>query len=92
MGARGPGLRVLTVEERSGLALVRALPPRLRAQAVLFEDACGPDVPETRVQPGDDLHLCGFARDNRFVPYEGVPVAKFDDELRELVMEVVDAY
>jgi 2-polyprenyl-6-methoxyphenol hydroxylase-like FAD-dependent oxidoreductase len=86
------GLEVLTVEESVGLALVNALPADLRAQAVLFEDPYGPDVPVGRVAVADHLHLCGLARDNRVVPYEGVAVALFDDPLRDLVVDLIGAY
>lgn len=45
----------------------------------LISDTWGPD---------DQRHRCGAFRDNRIVPYEGVPVSEFSTEQQHLILEI----
>lgn len=86
------GASVFHGEESLGLALMRSLPPPLQGQARLYERKRDPAMPPGRVAVGDELHLAGAFQDNRVIPYEGAPVAKFPPAVRTQLMELVAAY
>ncbi len=75
---RGPhsGMRLFEDEERKGLALMQSLAPALRERAQVFKSNSRRDLPEGRWHYAEHLHLGGAHRDNRIVPYEGLPAAK----------------
>ncbi|OAA59777.1 hypothetical protein SPI_05975 [Niveomyces insectorum RCEF 264] len=66
------GTRILVAEEALGLRLMRSLAPAVQAQATVYAQLRDPAMPHGRWNHDDQRHLCGAARDNRVVPYEGV--------------------
>ncbi|KAK1997133.1 hypothetical protein LX36DRAFT_578998 [Colletotrichum falcatum] len=91
---RGPhrGTRILETEERLGLRLMQSLPEGLRQAAQTYKLLKDPAMPRGRWNHDDQRHLCGAYRDNRVVPYEGVPVADMGPEQRRLVLGIVEQY
>jgi hypothetical protein len=49
----------------------------------LITDTWGPD---------DQRHRCGAFRDNRMVPYEGVPVSSLTEAQKQNVLEICDEF
>src|SRR5690606_20720764 len=47
------------------------------------------DLPEGRLDPGDERHLAGAFQDNRVIPYEGIRVAELSDAAQEAVWALV---
>lgn len=47
------------------------------------------DLPEGRLDPGDERHLAGAFQDNRVIPYEGVRVADLTEAAQEAVWALV---
>jgi hypothetical protein len=41
---------------------------------------------------GDELHLAGAFRDNRVIPYEGVPAASIGPAARRTLLDLIAAY
>ncbi len=86
------GTRILEVEERLGLQLMRSLAPDLRARAQVFGQLKDPDMPHGRWNHDDQRHLCGAYRDNRVVPYEGIPLADLAAPQLSLVADILEQY
>lgn len=49
-------------------------------------------MPYGRWNHDDQRHLCGAYRDNRIVPYEGVPVSEFTQDQQDLVDKILNQY
>ncbi len=75
--------------EQIALQLAGSFTPGQHAKAVVFESVLDPKMPEGRLHPADERHVAGAFRDNRVVPYEGIPVAEFTQEQRDLLRQVV---
>ncbi len=86
------GASAFIQEEALGLALMRALPASVQAQARLYARKRDPAMPAGRVAFGDELTLAGAFQDNRVIPYEGACVAAFSQASRELLMTLVETY
>lgn len=86
------GTTVFADQEQAGLALVRALPPDLARQAILFDHKRDPSMPPGRVRPHDELQLGGSFQDNRVIPYEGLQLVGRAHELRERIVELVEMF
>jgi hypothetical protein len=86
------GTSLFEDEERKGLALMRSLPADQQARALVYRSMKGGDVPEGRWHFADHLHLGGAHRDNRVVPYEGLPVADFSGQQKRDLVDLVGAY
>ncbi|KAL2158528.1 hypothetical protein VTH06DRAFT_4295 [Thermothelomyces fergusii] len=86
------GTRILRREEALGLRLMRSLPPALQARARVYKLLRDPAMPEGRWNHDDQRHLCGAYRDNRVVPYEGVPVCDMAADQRALVRAILAEY
>jgi hypothetical protein len=91
---RGTGNRfeLLTEESTDGLALMRSLSPEQRDRAVIFAEMHDPEMGPDRWHFADERHLAGAYRDNRVIPYDGVPVAEFTDEQRDALMTLAGRF
>ncbi|MFK3668969.1 DUF3500 domain-containing protein [Leifsonia aquatica] len=66
--------------ERLAVRLASSLTPEQRAEAVVYESVLDPAMPEGRLHPADERHVGGAFRDNRVVPYEGIPAGRLSAE------------
>ncbi|KAI0408847.1 hypothetical protein F4802DRAFT_299059 [Xylaria palmicola] len=90
-GPRG-GTRILDAEERLGLELMQSLAPAEQGRARVYARMKDPAMPKGRWNHDDQRHLCGAYRDNRVVPYEGIPVSSLGAAQRELVTRILEQY
>lgn len=78
--------------EHVAIRLASSLTPEQRSEAVVFQSVLDPAMPEGRLHPADERHVGGAFRDNRVVPYEGIPAARLTPEqlgmLRAIVSDV----
>ncbi|KAL2255835.1 hypothetical protein VTK26DRAFT_2633 [Humicola hyalothermophila] len=86
------GTRILHEEERLGLRLMQSLPADQRAAAQVYKLLRDPAMPHGRWNHDDQRHLCGAYRDNRVVPYEGIPVSGMPGPQRALVRDILARY
>lgn len=86
------GTRILHQEEALGLRLMQSLSPEAQSQAQVYKLMKDPAMPHGRWNHDDQRHLCGAYRDNRVVPYEGVPVSKFTSEQQDVVDKIMLEY
>jgi len=70
-------------EERMGAELMASLSPELQRQAVAYDLLKDPAMPSGSWHQADQRHLGGAFRDNRVIPYEGVPVSAFSASQRQ---------
>lgn len=75
--------------EKLALELAASLTDKQRAAAVVYASVLDPAMPEGRLHPADERHVAGAFRDNRVIPYEGIPVRELDERQRGLVREIV---
>ncbi|KIW21121.1 hypothetical protein PV08_01701 [Exophiala spinifera] len=86
------GTRILHEEETLGLRLMQSLPARQQAAAQVYKEMKDPAMPKGRWNHDDQRHLCGAFRDNRVVPYEGVPVGDMTPAQQDLVRGILNQY
>ncbi|KAL2269963.1 hypothetical protein VTJ83DRAFT_2147 [Remersonia thermophila] len=88
------GTRILQHEEALGLQLMQSLAedPSVRARVQIYRQLRDPAMPRGRWNRDDQRHLCGAYRDNRVVPYEGLPVSAMTDPQRALVRAILREY
>lgn len=86
------GTRILTREEELGLKLMQSLPSELQSKAQLYKLLHDPAMPPGRWNRDDQRHLCGAARDNRIVPYEGILLSDMPESCKELVASILSEY
>jgi hypothetical protein len=86
------GTRILETEEKLGLQLMQSLTPDQQSRAQTFKEMKDPAMPHGRWNHDDQRHLCGAYRDNRVVPYEGIPVSAMTTEQQLLVVEILNQY
>jgi hypothetical protein len=79
-------------EERMGAELMASLSPELQRKAVVYDLLKDPAMPPGRWHKADQRHLGGAFRDNRVVPYEGVPASAFSPSQRKRLMELVGEF
>lgn len=75
--------------ERLAFRLASSLTPAQRSEAVVYESVLDPSMPEGRLHPADERHVGGAFRDNRVVPYEGIPATRLTDDQLGLLREIV---
>lgn len=85
-GARPP---IFDDREHLAIELASSLTPEQRDRAVVYDSVLDPSMPADRLHPADERHVAGAFRDNRVVPYEGLPVAELDDGQRAVLREIV---
>lgn len=85
-GAHPP---LFEAREELALELAGSLDADQRTQAVVYGSVLDPAMPEGRVHPADERHVAGAFRDNRVVPYEGIPVTGLDQRQRQLLRDIV---
>lgn len=85
------GLSVFEDEERQGLALMRSLAAVQQDQA-LVSHSIREGLPPGRWHFADQLHLGGAHRDNRVVPFEGLPAGDMTKMQRRDLLDLVECY
>ncbi|KAL6248120.1 hypothetical protein RBB50_004374 [Rhinocladiella similis] len=86
------GTRILETEEILGLKLMQSLPAEQQSKAQIYKEMKDPAMPKGRWNHDDQRHLCGAFRDNRIVPYEGIPVSSMTPEQQGLVTGILNQY
>ncbi len=86
------GTSMFEDEERLGLALMRSFPSGTRERALVSRSMGAEDLPPGRWHFADHLHLGGAYRDNRVVPYEGLPGAAMTGRQRRALLDLVEAH
>lgn len=71
----GAGINAFIDIEEAALDMVRALPAKLRDQAVILPSILQDDMPDGRRHWADSLHLGGAFRDNQVIQPEGLCLA-----------------
>lgn len=78
--------------EQDALELASSLTPQQRASAVVFGSVLDPSMPEGRLHPADERHVAGAFRDNRVVPYEGIPASDLTDAQWTLLRALMEDF
>ncbi|KAG9245631.1 hypothetical protein BJ878DRAFT_500548, partial [Calycina marina] len=92
------GTEILCAEGELGLELMQSLPDEDKHKAQIYKLLKDPamlisgDKKVDRWNEDDQRHVCGAFRDNRIVPYEGVPVSKLTDKQRDLVVAIAEEF
>jgi hypothetical protein len=92
------GTAILHKEGDLGLELMQSLTPAQQKQVQIFEklkdEKMGTtgDLLTDRWNKDDQRHLCGAFRDNRTVPYEGLPVSSFSSSQKDLVLSIAGEF
>ncbi|KRE23306.1 DUF3500 domain-containing protein [Agromyces sp. Soil535] len=88
-GARPP---LFDAREQVAIELAESLTDEQREKAVVYSSVLDPAMPEGRLHPADERHVAGAFRDNRVVPYEGIPVRELTDRQRGLLRTVIEDF
>lgn len=88
-GERPP---LFEARERLAIELAESLTPAQRARAVLYSSVLDPAMPEGRLHPADERHVAGAFRDNRVVPYEGLPAGELDERQYALLRAIAEDF
>ena len=83
---------LFAAREEIAIRLASSLTPAQAERAVVYDSVLDPAMPEGRLHPADERHLAGAFRDNRVIPYEGIPASELDDAQRALLRELVDDF
>jgi uncharacterized protein DUF3500 len=92
------GTEILHTEGNLGLQLMQSLPESKKEKAQIFKDMYHPamnptgDLIKDRWNHDDQRSLCGAFRDNRVVPYEGVCVASFSPDQKQLILDIAEQF
>lgn len=86
------GTRLFDAERAAGLALRRSLTPAQEPVAVLHRSILSTGLPPDKVNFVDGRHQGGAGRDNRVIPYEGIPGRDLSPGQRELLADLVAVY
>jgi len=86
------GTRILHNEEALGLQLMQSLTKAQQSTAQIYTGLSPPSLPNWRWGPDDQRHLLGAFRDNRIVPYEGVPVTSLTAPQQDVVLKIFEQY
>lgn len=90
------GTAILHKEGDLGLKLMQSLTPEQQATAQIYADLHDDKMPQTgdlltdRWNKDDQRHVCGAFRDNRIVPYEGVPASSLSPDQQSLLLAIAD--
>jgi hypothetical protein len=86
------GTRLFDAERAAGLALRRSLSAAQESAAVLYQSILSTDLPPDKVNFVDGRHQGGAGRDNRVIPYEGIPASDLSPGQVELLADLVAAF
>jgi Protein of unknown function (DUF3500) len=89
---RFAGIRVLEVEERAGLDLIRSLDADQQQLAIQYASIMPDAVPAHLRHPVDNLTQTGAFRDNAVIPYCGIRADGFSDAQRARLTAAIMAY
>jgi hypothetical protein len=78
--------------EKAALELASSLTHEQRARAIVYDSVLDPAMPEGRLHPADERHVAGAFRDNRVIPYEGIPATSLTDRQRSLLRSVIEDF
>lgn len=88
------GTEILRKEGDIGLKLMQSLTSEQQNTAQMYKNLRDDamlqtgDLATDRWNKDDQRHLCGAFRDNRIVPYEGVPVSALTSDQQDFVLEI----
>jgi len=83
---------LFAARERAAIELASSLSPAQRERAVVYESVLDPQMPEGRLHPADERHVAGAFRDNRVVPYEGIPAAELSKRQWESLRGIIEDF
>jgi len=92
------GTQILHEEGNLGLRLMQSLDDGKRMRARVYEKLRDPKMLQTgdlvvdRWNKDDQRHLCGAFRDNRVVPYEGLPISELSSVQQQLVLDIAEQF
>jgi hypothetical protein len=89
---RFAGIRVLDVEERAGLDLIRSLDADQQQIAIQYASIMPDAIPPHLRHPVDNLTQTGAFRDNAVIPYCGIRADGLSDAQRARLAEAIKAY
>lgn len=89
---RFAGVRVLEVEERVGLDLIRSLDAEQQQIAIQYASIMPDAIAPHLRHPVDNLTQTGAFRDNAVVPYRGIRADGFSDAQRARLADAIRAY
>lgn len=78
--------------EQIAIELAGSLDSKQRARAVVYGSVLDPAMPDGRLHPADERHVAGAFRDNRVVPYEGIPAEALTDRQRALLRAIAEDF
>ena len=78
--------------EQLAIELGESLTAAQRAKAVVFDSVLDPAMPEGRLHPADERHVAGAFRDNRVVPYEGIPASELDPAQQAMLRRLAEDF
>jgi len=81
---------LFAARETLAIELASSFTAPQRAIAVVYDSVLDPAMPEGRLHPADERHVAGAFRDNRIVPYEGIPAAALDGAQRGVLRRIVE--
>jgi hypothetical protein len=94
------GTEILHTEGNLGLKLMQSLTPEQQKRAQTYKLLKDPGMRQTgdlitdRWNKDDQRHLCGAFRDNRIVPYEGLPCSRTElsQAQQSLLLEIIEQF
>jgi len=89
---RFAGIRVLDVEERVGLDLIRSLDAHQQRVAIQYASIMPDAIPAHFRHPVDNLTQAGAFRDNAVIPYCGIRADGLSDAQRARLTDAIMAY
>ena len=89
---RFAGIRVLEVEERAGLDLIRSLDADQQQVAIQYASIMPDAIPPHLRHPVDNLTQTGAFRDNAVIPYCGIRADGCTDAQRARLVDAIGAY
>lgn len=92
------GTAILHHEGDLGLQLMQSLPKEQQEKAQIYKLMHDPamlqtgDLTKDRWNKDDQRHVCGAFRDNRIVPYEGVPISNMTTAQQDLILSILHQF
>lgn len=91
------GTSILQQEGDLGLKLMQSLSTEQQKCAQVFKQLLEPemilgDILIDRWNRDDQRHVCGAFRDNRILPYEGLPCSEFSLEQQDLLFQIIEEF